>query len=526
MNADQYILIVDTDEDFLAWATRHLAAPDVEIVTTTSSEAALQLFQEKAPALVITELRIAPFNGLELLRRIRQLDPNAMVLISTGFPPTSAVIESMKLGAYDFLRKEKLVYELRPTVEAILSAQEEIRAVSSSKVAAPQDEDYHETIIGTSQAMQVVFKMIGRVSRSDAPVLITGESGSGKEIVASAIHRFSLRSNKEYVAINCAAIPGDLLESELFGHEKGAFTGASAQRIGRFEQCDGGTLFLDEIGDMPLPIQSKILRVLQEGEYSRVGGNQTLRSDVRILAATNKDLEHEVERNRFREDLFYRLNVVRIHIPPLRERRDDIPLLVDFFLQRIAEQRHAEKIRVTDDAMRLLEMYDWPGNVRELENTIHRACVLANSNVLLPKDIPLGRVPRRIEAEHDSARTTTPSTPDTTPADKAPSGSSTSTAGTEPLPGSSSATTPADLPSAPAGIGAGFDPASITVEQAVEVLLNAAEKDPEMQLLPWLEREMTRFAMERVNRNQVQAAKLLGITRGTLRKRLERYDLG
>ncbi len=360
--------------------------------------------------------------------------------------------------------------------------------------------------------MQGVFKMIGRVSRSDAPVLITGESGSGKEIVASAIHRFSLRANKEYVAINCAAIPGELLESELFGHEKGAFTGASAQRIGRFEQCDGGTLFLDEIGDMPLPVQSKILRVLQEGEFSRVGGNQTLRSDVRILAATNKDLEREVERNLFREDLFYRLNVVRIHIPPLRQRQEDIPLLVDFFLQRIAEQRHAEKIRVTEEGMRLLENYDWPGNVRELENTIHRACVLANSNVLLPKDIPIGRVPRRVEADTEDASQKggggKPS-PVTQPVSSAPATPGVGSSVAEPM--------PAEAPP--------VNPAEISVEQAVQVLLNAAEKDPEMQLLPWLEREMTRFAMERVNRNQVQAAKLLGITRGTLRKRLERYEI-
>lgn len=511
MNAKQSILIVDADEDFLAWATRHLAAPDLAIATATTADAALAKFQAEPPELVISELRVGPFNGLELLRRIRQHDPNAMVLMFTGFPPTSAVIESMKLGAYDFLRKEGLTYELRPTVEAILRAQEEIKATPTAPSSRLNDEDYQETIIGKSTAMQGVFKMIGRVSRSDAPVLITGESGSGKEIVASAIHRFSLRANKEYVAINCAAIPGELLESELFGHEKGAFTGASAQRIGRFEQCDGGTLFLDEIGDMPLPVQSKILRVLQEGEFSRVGGNQTLRSDVRILAATNKDLEREVERNLFREDLFYRLNVVRIHIPPLRQRQEDIPLLVDFFLQRIAEQRHAEKIRVTEEGMRLLENYDWPGNVRELENTIHRACVLANSNVLLPKDIPIGRVPRRIEADSDDA---------TQKGGDKPS-SATQAVPAAPVTPSAGSSVAEPMPTEAAPV----NPADISVEQAVQVLLNAAERDPEMQLLPWLEREMTRFAMERVNRNQVQAAKLLGITRGTLRKRLERYEI-
>lgn len=489
----QSILIVDTDteDEFLRWAEKHLAAPDVAVATASDADSGLKQYQKLDPDLVIIELRLKPVNGLELLRRIRMHDPNAMVVMTTGFPPTSAVIEAMKLGAYDFLRKESLNFELRPVVEAVLRAQEEIKTVRSSKKPEKLAEaDYRETIIGTSPAMQGVFKMIGRVSRSDAPILITGESGCGKEIVATAIHKFSQRATKEYVAINCAAIPGDLLESELFGHEKGAFTGATAQRVGRFEQCDGGALFLDEIGDMPLPVQSKILRVLQEGEFSRVGGNQTLRVDVRIIAATNKDLELEVEHHRFREDLFYRLNVVRIHIPPLRERREDIPLLVDFFLQRIADQRGAEKIRVTDDALQLMESYDWPGNVRELENTIQRACVLANNNVLLPKDIPLGRVPRRIE----------------TPAP-------------EPAP------TPVLPPPAAAEPPTPASPGKITVDEAVETLLDAAAADGELQLLPWLEREMTKFAMTRVGGNQVRAAKLLGITRGTLRKRLERYEI-
>jgi DNA-binding NtrC family response regulator len=246
-----------------------------------------------------------------------------------------------------------------------------------------------DSIIGNSPSMQEVFKMVGRVSRGDAPVLITGESGSGKEVVARAIHQFSLRGKREFVAINCAAIPDNLLESELFGHEKGAFTGASVKRVGRFEQCDGGTLFLDEIGDMPMQTQSKILRVLQEGEFSRVGGNETLRSDVRVLAATNRKLEEEVVAGRFREDLFYRLNVVRIHIPPLRERVEDIPALADFFLRRAAAEKRAPLLRLTDAAREMLCSYDWPGNVRELENTLYRACALANTSVLLPQDIPL-----------------------------------------------------------------------------------------------------------------------------------------
>jgi two-component system nitrogen regulation response regulator GlnG len=302
--------------------------------------------------------------------------------------------------------------------------------------------------------------------------MITGESGTGKELVARAIHHYSPRSEKTFVAINCAAIPEQLLESELFGHEKGAFTGATGQRIGRFEQCTGGTLFLDEIGDMPLPLQSKILRVLQDGEYSRVGGNEVLKSNARVIAATNKNLDLEVSERRFREDLFYRLNVVRIQLPPLRQRTEDIQLLAEYFLQKVATLKHLPRLRLSNEAARVLENYPWPGNVRELENTIQRAVVLATAEILLPKDIPLG-------------------------------GTATNEIAAE--------------PAAAAG--------AMTTEQAIEVLLKAAQTDPEVQLLPWLEREFTLHAMKVTRGNQVRAAKLLGITRATLRKRIERFGI-
>jgi transcriptional regulator with GAF, ATPase, and Fis domain len=297
-------------------------------------------------------------------------------------------------------------------------------------------------------------------------VMITGESGTGKELVARALHHYSPREGKTFVAINCAAIPEQLLESELFGHEKGSFTGAVGQRLGRFEQCSGGTLFLDEIGDMPLALQGKILRVLQDGEFSRVGGNTTIRTDVRIIAATNKQLETEVAEKRFREDLFYRLNVVRIQLPPLRQRVEDIRLLAEYFVQRVAAAKRLPRLKLSEDAIKVLEAHHWPGNVRELENTIQRACLLATSDILLPKDIPVGLA-------------------------------------TEPA--------PIDGP--------------LTKEQAIEVLLRAAQSDPEVELLPWLEREFTVHAMRETKGNQVQAAKLLGITRATLRKRLERFGI-
>ena len=333
-------------------------------------------------------------------------------------------------------------------------------------------EEHQDSIVGKSDAMQQVFKMVGRVSHSDAPGMITGESGTGKELVARAIHHYSSRSAKSFVAINCAAIPEQLLESELFGHEKGSFTGATGQRLGRFEQGHGGTLFLDEIGDMPLALQGKILRVLQGGEFSRVGGNDILKSDVRIIAATNKNLEQEVSARAFREDLFYRLNVVRIQLPPLRQRIEDVRLLAEYFLQKVSTRKHLPRMQLSEEAVRALEGYAWPGNVRELENTLQRACVLATSELLLPKDLPLGAA--AIET---------------------------------------------------ASIAGGAGGASMTTDAAIEVLLKAASSDPNLQLLPWLEHEFTLHAMKVTKGNQVRAAKLLGITRATLRKRIERFGI-
>ncbi len=389
----QTVVVADNDPDFLEWASRHLDAASVDVATTRSAEEALKLFAERGADLLVADLQLRPFDGIELLRRVRMEHPNAMVILNGQVHSTNAVIEAMRLGAFDVLRRESVNFELRQVAERALSAAEQMRAAESRQdsdpIVPPQPTD--DLIIGRSPAMQDVYKLIGRVARADAPVLITGESGVGKEVVSNAIHKFSRRAKGEYVAINCAAIPGNLLESELFGHEKGAFTGAVLQRVGRFEQCHGGTLFLDEIGDMPMEVQSKLLRVLQSGEFSRVGGNQTLRSDVRILAATNKRLEEEVEHGAFREDLFYRLNVVRIHIPPLRQRPEDVRLLAEHFLQKRTEGGRGRPMRFSKEAMEMLEGYHWPGNVRELENLIQRACVLASGNVILGTDLPIER---------------------------------------------------------------------------------------------------------------------------------------
>ena len=332
--------------------------------------------------------------------------------------------------------------------------------------------------------MQNVFKLIGQLATSDATALITGESGTGKELVARAIYHHSRRSGQPFLAINCAAIPENLLESELFGHEKGAFTGATAQRIGKFEQCDKGTIFLDEIGDMSLATQTRILRVLQAGTFERVGGNQPIRVDVRVIAATNKPLEHAVSAKEFREDLFYRLNVVRIQIPPLRERREDVRLLVNYFLKKLAEGQSQRPKSISQEVIQALEQHRWPGNVRELENVIQRAIVVAKGEAILLSDLPselLGGCRALQETEPSSKAA---GVPDSGAPEEAP------------------------------------DMAAVT-----RILFRWARLDGKWKVLPAVERQLIIQALAETKGNQVQAAKLLGITRATLRKRVEKFDI-
>jgi two-component system nitrogen regulation response regulator GlnG len=325
--------------------------------------------------------------------------------------------------------------------------------------------------------MQQVFKLIGQLAASDATALITGESGTGKELVARAIYHHGSRCQQTFLAVNCAAIPEQLLESELFGHERGAFTGATNQRIGKFEQCHRGTLFLDEIGDMTPATQTKILRVLQSGTFERVGGNQPIQSDVRIIAATNKPLEEAVAARQFREDLFYRLNVVRIHLPPLRERREDIRLLVNYFLKKLAREQRQSPRSIAPAAVKALEKYHWPGNVRELENIIRRALVVAKGDAILASDLPVeiaSQVPSAIAAS-----------------------------------------------GAPAASADG----NADMTALARRLFAWAKKDPKLKVIPAVERELVIQALKETGGNQVHAAKLLGITRATLRKRVEKFGI-
>src|SRR5688500_14266796 len=354
------LLLVDDEADVQYSFRRILDSSEIELTTASSGEEALNVLPRLKPDLVMMDVRIGGMTGLEPLRKLRQIDSKVPAIMMTAYGTTQTAIEAMKLGAYDYLLKPFDVPKLKEIVFTALKAARDMKRVVSYQPLL-ESEDYEVGVVGRSEPMQKVFKLIGQLASSDATALITGESGTGKELVARAIYHHSRRSDKAFLAINCAAIPENLLESELFGHEKGAFTGAATQRIGKFEQCNGGTIFLDEIGDMTLPTQTKILRVLQNGTFERVGGNQPVKVDVRIIAATNKPLEQAVATREFREDLFYRLNVVRIEIPPLRERKDDIPLLVNYFLNKTARSHKQNPKSISEEALEFLKQHAWPG---------------------------------------------------------------------------------------------------------------------------------------------------------------------
>jgi DNA-binding NtrC family response regulator len=402
---ERYLLLLDQDHDYLDWAANKLAADGIRVLKCDDAEKALKVIEKVDVEIAIVDIQMPTVNGgngLDVLKEIKAQAKNwsdMLFIVTASFPTAAQLIDATQLGAHDILKKESLTFELKKIVEdawQIIDARKMVEESLPNNNLATKDND----VIGSSKAFQDLFKLVGKVAQTDAPVLVTGESGTGKELVATSVHKYSSRCREEMIALNCGAIPDNLLESELFGHEKGSFTGAGSKRIGRFEQCNNGTLFLDEIGDMPLSVQVKLLRVLQEGTYSRVGGNEVLRTDVRIVAATNKNLANEVAEGRFREDLYYRLNVVELHIPPLRERVDDIPQLAEFFLKKIVKRQgtiagKGSNIRISDEAISKLCDQPWPGNIRELENTIARACALAGSDVLLPDDIVLAESTRR-----------------------------------------------------------------------------------------------------------------------------------
>ncbi|HEY9066259.1 MAG TPA: nitrogen regulation protein NR(I), partial [Burkholderiaceae bacterium] len=391
------IWIVDDDQSIRFVLEKALAREEFAVRSFTNPRDVLAALAEDEPQVLVSDIRMPGGSGIDLLSKVRESHPGLPVIIMTAYSDLDSAVSAFQGGAFEYLPKP---FDVPKAVELIRRAVDEsLREEVRDEKAAQMPE-----MLGQAPAMQDVFRAIGRLSQSIVTVLITGESGSGKELVANALHKHSPRASGPFVAINTAAIPKDLLESELFGHERGAFTGAQTMRRGRFEQADGGTLFLDEIGDMPFDLQTRLLRVLSDGQFYRVGGHNPMRANVRVIAATHQNLEDRVKQGSFREDLFHRLNVIRLRLPALRERREDIPMLTRFFLQKSARELGVEAKRITDAALARLMAFDFPGNVRQLENICHWLTVMAPAQLIEPKDLPAELTQRALAGEHPVER--------------------------------------------------------------------------------------------------------------------------
>jgi nitrogen regulation protein NR(I) len=461
------ILIVDDEPSILAAFRRAFRDTPLDIRTAQSAEEGLALAREHHPEVVILDVQLPDMTGLDVLRKLREIDARSPVIFITGKSTTETAIEAMKLGAYEYLLKPLELPQLRQVIEQALAISRLMRVPAVVVDNEPAD-DRADVIIGRCPAMQRVYKDIGRVAGQDVTVLITGESGTGKELVARAIYQHSHRAAGPFLAINCAAIPEHLLESELFGHEKGAYTGAERRRIGKFEQCTGGTLFLDEIGDMSPFTQSKMLRVLQEQRFERLGGNETIQTDVRVLAATNQDLETLVAMGSFRQDLYYRVSVFSLPLPPLRERGDDLNLLLQHYLRRFSRELGKEVQTVAPEASKLLENYAWPGNVRELQSVLKQALLQSTGSILLPDFLPA-------VLQEDEQRERE----------------------------------------------GGF----AAVGEFIEARLQAGTQNLYEEAIQRIERLLLTCVLRHTAGNQLQAAKILGITRGTLRTKLRELGI-
>jgi DNA-binding NtrC family response regulator len=381
------ILVVDDERTTLDALSTILHREGHTVLTALSGKEVIEQLEEEEVDLILSDVKMPRMDGLALLRHVKAQHADIVVMMMSGHQDVAAAVEAMKAGAFDYLIKPFGRDEVVRAVQKGLA----MRSLLVENLALKRqvrDQFARAQVIGSSPVWRKVGEMVEQIAPSRATVLITGESGTGKELIASLIHRLSPRADRPFITLNAAALPATLLEAELFGYEKGAFTGAQQRKPGRFELAHGGTLFLDEIGEMPPEVQVKLLRVLQDGAFERLGGTRTLQVDVRLVAATNKDLLHEVEAGRFRLDLYYRLNVITIHLPPLRERREDIPLLVAHFLRKFAEQNDKEVTGIQQQALQALQGYDWPGNVRELENVIERAVVLAKGPTIGVSELP------------------------------------------------------------------------------------------------------------------------------------------
>jgi DNA-binding NtrC family response regulator len=476
------LLILDDDPDILRMLKVVFQGEEMEVMLENESETALKLIITERPNVAIFDINMPGKSGFQVLQEAKKIDPGLSIIMTTGQKTTQNAIEAMKYGAYDYVTKPFDNAKLRSSVQKALECNLLNRKVRYTKDTHQlgMEEDADDIMIGSSAEMIEIWKMVGKVADSDATVLIQGESGTGKELLARAIYDNSRRKNRPFLAVNCAALPEALLESELFGHEKGAFTDAHARRIGKFEQCNGGTIFLDEVGEMSLANQGKLLRVLENQEFERVGGNETIRVDVRIIAATNRSLVTSVKEKTFRMDLFYRLRVVNFFLPPLKDRIEDIPLLVDLFVKKFSRKYGKTIRRIAPEAMDLLLKHPWEGNIRELKNVINSSTVFCKSDVLMPEDLKSFLAAKAGFKEVDL-----------------------DCAGDdyyevfwrmlEPV----------------------FDGICLKNKGTVYESVNMG-----------LEKALIRMAMEKSNNNQVFAAKLLGISRNTLRDRLERYKIG
>jgi len=520
------VLIIDDDAEIRYSLDRVLVGQGLQVISADSGEKGIETAKLEKPTLIFLDNRMGGISGIETLQHLRTAAPQSLVILMTAYGTTQTAIEAMKHGAFDYVLKPFDLAKLKELVSKALKASKDSLNSEDAYEHLLNSADYAEGIVGSGEKMQQVLKQVGQVAASEATIMITGESGTGKELVARCIHRHSHRSDAPFHAVNCAAIPENLIESELFGHEKGSFTGATEAKAGQFELCHGGTLFLDEIGDMQLPTQTKILRAIQEGEIQRVGATKVKKVDVRLLAATHKNLEEMVQEKTFREDLYYRLNVVRIKTPALRERMEDLPELVDFMLQRLNSEKSTGTAEISKEAMDLLGRYPWPGNVRELENVLHSASVISKGKRILSKDLPATLISEienksssesksddKLEAQpsvfsevHDSADQPPSVPPPSEPQDDRINFGEKNVQDGQEFSGSNA-------------------PSSISIEESFDIAYAHARQNTDRNLIETVEKEIIQRALKECVGNQVKASALLGITRATLRKRIDVFEI-
>ncbi|MFG6465819.1 nitrogen regulation protein NR(I) [Roseateles sp. BYS87W] len=487
------IWVVDDDHSIRFVLEKALAREGLPVRSFSNARDMLAALDDDTPQVLVSDIRMPGGSGLELLAKVKARLPALPVIIMTAYSDLDSAVSAFQGGAFEYLPKP---FDLPRAVELIRRAQEESQREAGEQEAAAQVPE----MLGQAPAMQDVFRAIGRLSQSNVTVMITGESGSGKELVARALHKHSPRGEGPFVAINTAAIPKDLLESELFGHERGAFTGAQASRRGRFEQADGGTLFLDEIGDMPFELQTRLLRVLSDGQFYRVGGHSPMRSNVRVIAATHQNLEERVRQGVFREDLFHRLNVIRLRLPPLRERKEDVPALARHFLQRSATELGVEPKRLSDAALAVLSNFEFPGNVRQLENICHWLSVMAPSQTVEPKDLPDELQPGYVPAPSLTAMTSPVVAPQAT------------------------SSLPAPAPAAPANTSSGEGWLADMAADA-RARLAAGEADVWDVLTKRFEAQLILTALDLTRGRRIEAAQKLGIGRNTITRKIQELGL-